>query len=86
VLLPIYGAYTALTDGVARAWVADLLPERALGTGIGIYQGVTGATALAAGVWAGLAWGSNGTLPLLISGAGVAALVAGLGLTSLRRA
>ena len=86
VLLPIYGAYTALTDGVGRAWVADLLPERALGTGIGLFQGITGATALIAGVWAGLAWGSDGRLPLLVSGAGVAALVAGLGLTSLRRA
>ena len=26
VLLPVYGAYTALTDGVSRAWVADLAP------------------------------------------------------------
>lgn len=86
VLLPVYGAYTALTDGVARAWVADLLPEHALGTGIGVYQGLTGATALAAGVWAGLAWGEDGRVPLLVSGAGVGVLAIGLGLTSLRRA
>jgi MFS family permease len=74
VLLPIYGAYTALTDGVARAWVADLLPARALGTGTGLYQGITGVAALIAGVWAGLAWGSDGRLPLIVSGAGVGAL------------
>jgi MFS family permease len=85
VLLPLYGAYTALTDGVARAWVADLLPDQALGTGIGAYQGITGACALVAGVWAGLAWGSDGRLPLLVSGGGVALLVLALGLTSLRR-
>src|SRR4051795_7909678 len=85
VLLPIYGAYTALTDGVARAWVADLLPERALGTGIGLFQGITGGTALIASVWAGLAWGDDGQVPLLISGAGVALLVVGLGRASLRR-
>jgi MFS family permease len=85
VLLPIYGAYTALTDGVARAWVADLLPAPALGTGTGLYQGITGASALVAGVWAGLAWGDDGQVPLLISGAGVALLVVGLGLASLRR-
>jgi MFS family permease len=85
VLLPVYGAYTALTDGVARAWVSDLLPARALGTGTGVYQGLTGVTALIAGVWAGLAWGSDGKLPLIVSGAGVAALVAALGLASLRR-
>ncbi len=84
VLLPVYGAYTALTDGVARAWVADLLPAQALGTGIGLYQGITGVTALVAGVWAGLSWGSDGRVPLLVSGGGVALLVAGLGLAAVR--
>lgn len=84
VLLPLYGAYTALTDGVARAWVADLVPAQALGTGIGLYQGITGVTALVAGVWAGLSWGSDGRVPLLVSGGGVALLVAGLGLAAVR--
>jgi len=74
VLLPVYGAFTALTDGVARAWVADLLPPEALGTGIGIYQALTGVAALSAGLWAGFAWGGDGKLPLLISGIGAAAI------------
>ncbi|MDX6640994.1 MAG: hypothetical protein QOF12_2005 [Solirubrobacteraceae bacterium] len=74
VLLPIYGAFTALTDGVARAWVADLLPARALGTGTGVYQGLTGVGALLAGVWAGLAWGHDGRLPLILSGSAAALL------------
>lgn len=78
VLLPLYGAFTALTDGVARAWVADLLPERALGTGIGVYQGLTGLGALAAGIWAGLAWGHDGRLPLIVSGAGAAVIAVAL--------
>jgi MFS family permease len=78
VLLPLYGAFTALTDGVARAWVADLLPERALGTGIGLYQGLTGVGALLAGIWAGLAWGRDGTTPLVISGIGAAVVAAAL--------
>lgn len=85
VLLPVYGAFTALTDGVARAWVADLLPAPALGTGTGAYQGITGVCALVAGVWAGLAWGGNGRVPLIVSGAGAALLALGLGLASLRR-
>lgn len=68
-ILPLYGAYTALTDGVARAWVADLLPRRSLGTGIGIYQGTIGVGALIAGIWAGLAWGHSGRTPLLVAGA-----------------
>jgi MFS family permease len=73
-LLLVYGAYTALTDGVGKAWVADLLPREALGTGLGLYQAITGACALAAGVWAGLAWGGDGRVPMLISGAIVAVL------------
>lgn len=74
-LLPLYGAYTALTDGVGKAWVADLLPERALGTGLGLYQALTGACALIAGVWAGLFWGGDGEGPLLVAG-GLTAVVA----------
>jgi MFS family permease len=73
-LLPVYGGYTALTDGVGKAWVADLLPERSVGSGLGLYQGIAGGAVLAAGVWAGLAWGEAGRLPLVVSGAVVAFL------------
>jgi MFS family permease len=72
--LPLYGAYTALTDGVGKAWVADLLPRQRLGSGLGYYYGVTGVCALLAGIWAGLAWGENGRVPMLASGAAAAAL------------
>jgi MFS family permease len=74
VLLPLYGAYTALTDGVARAWVADLAPESVVGGGLGYYHALTGAGVLIAGVWAGFAWGGDGHLPLLVAGAVVGAL------------
>jgi MFS family permease len=36
VFLPVYGAYTAATDGVSRAWVSDLLPVARVGTGLGL--------------------------------------------------
>lgn len=85
VLLPIYGAFSALTDGVARAWVADLLPAEAMGTGIGLYQGLIGLGALLAGVWAGLSWGSGGQLPLLVSGTGAALVALALMADSRRR-
>jgi MFS family permease len=71
VFLPLYGAYTALTDGVGKAWIADLLPAEAMGTGLGAYQGLTGIGAVIAGVWAGLAWGSDGSVPLVVSGVAV---------------
>lgn len=74
VLFPVYGGYTALTEGVSKAWVADLLPERSMGTGLGLYQGIAGGAALLAGIWAGVAWNGDGTLPLLISGGAVAVL------------
>lgn len=74
VLFPVYGAYTALTDGIGRAWVADLLPARLLGTGLGLYGAVIGAGSVVAGVWAGLLWGSDGRLPLIVSGSVVGVL------------
>jgi MFS family permease len=74
VLLPVYGAYTALTDGVSRAWVSDLAPD-ATGTALGVYGGLSGAASIVAGIWAGLAWGGTGRLPLVISGS-VAAVLA----------
>ncbi|MFN8036582.1 MAG: MFS transporter [Acidimicrobiia bacterium] len=74
VLLPVYGGYTALTDGVGKAWISDLVPEHALGSGLGFYQGLAGGAALVAGIWAGLAWHGDGRVPLVISGAVVAVL------------
>ncbi|HEU4977699.1 MAG TPA: MFS transporter [Solirubrobacteraceae bacterium] len=84
--LPIYGAYTALTDGVGKAWVADLLPRGAYGSGLGYYQAITGGCALLAGVWAGLAWGHGGRTPMLVSGIAVAALAVVLALFGRRLA
>jgi MFS family permease len=68
VLFPLYGSYTALTDGVSRAWVADLVPATDRGTALGIQAAVSGLGLLVAGVWAGLAWGGTGHVPFVISG------------------
>ena len=73
-LLPLYGGYTALTDGVGKAWIADLVPAKVVGTGLGFYQGVTGAAALVAGIWAGLAWHGTGRVPLVLSASRLACL------------
>lgn len=74
VLFPIYGGYTALTDGISRAWVADLAPADNRGTALGIHAAISGVGLLIAGVWAGLAWGDNGRIPFLISGTATAIL------------
>jgi MFS family permease len=69
-----YGAYTGLTDGVGKAWVSRLLPARSQGTGQGVFQGVLGGGILVAGLWAGLAWGADGHLPLVVSGCAAAVI------------
>jgi len=58
--------------------VSDLLPERQLGSGLGIYQAVFGAAILFAGIWAGAAWGGTGRVPLLVSGCIAAVLCVAL--------
>ncbi|MFM8303460.1 MAG: MFS transporter [Actinomycetota bacterium] len=74
VLFPLYGGYTALTDGVSRAWIADLVPGTSRGTALGIQAAVSGVGLVVAGVWAGLAWNGTGRLPFLVA----AAVVGGL--------
>jgi MFS family permease len=76
-LMAGYGAYTGLTDGVGKAWISGLLPAGSQGTGQGIFQGILGGGVLVAGVWAGLAWGGDGHLPLVLAGmsAGVVGVV-----------
>ena len=77
-LFPLYGGYTALTDGVSRAWVADLAPPEDRGTALGIHAAVSGAGLLVAGVWAGLAWGGDGRVPFLVSGTITAVIASAL--------
>lgn len=67
-VLVLYGLFTGFTDGVGKAWISGLTPTGHQAAGQGVFQGLTGGCVLVAGVWAGLAWGSDGTIPLLVSG------------------
>ncbi len=67
-ILGLYGLFTACTDGVGKAWISGLVPAELQSSAQGIFQGTTGFAVLSAGLWAGLLWGANGQLPLLISG------------------
>ena len=67
-ILGLYGLFTACTDGVGKAWISGLVPAGQQSSAQGIFQGATGFAVLSAGLWAGLLWGANGQLPLLISG------------------
>lgn len=68
-LIAAYGLFTACTDGVGKAWISTLVGADRQASAQGVFQGASGFAVLAAGLWAGLLWGSNGRLPLLISGA-----------------
>jgi MFS family permease len=57
ILFALYGIYYGLVDGVARAFVSDLVPDREkLGTAYGLYHAGVGAAALPASVIAGVLW------------------------------
>ncbi len=66
-LLIIYGGFAAATDGVGKAWISTLVPAEAHGRAQGLFQSLSGAGVLIAGIWAGLAWNGDGRIPLLIS-------------------
>ncbi|AEV73823.1 arabinose efflux permease family protein [Mycolicibacterium rhodesiae NBB3] len=67
-LIGVYGLFTGCTDGVGKAWVSSLVGSELQGSAQGVFQGLSGFAVLAAGLWAGFAWGSDGALPLLVSG------------------
>lgn len=77
-LIGAYGLFTGCTDGVSKAWISSLVDSDVQGSAQGVFQGLSGFAVLGAGVWAGLLWGADGTLPLLISGIAGAVFAAGV--------
>ena len=74
-----YGVFFGLTEGVARAYVADLVAEDRRGTAYGLYYGVVGLLLVAAGVLAGGLWQAVSPAAAFYLSAGLA-LLASLGL------
>lgn len=52
----LYGVYYALTEGTARAMVADLVPQAQRGTAYGLFHAGVGMAALPASLIAGVLW------------------------------
>jgi len=83
-LFACYGIYYGIVEGVARAFVADLVPAEKRGTAYGLYQGVVGLSLLPASIIAGWLWQTiNPSAPFFL-GAGLAFL-AMLGIMALIR-
>ncbi len=72
VVFLLYGLYFGLTEGVEKAWVADLAPEAARGTAFGIYNALLGAGSLAASLLFGSLWTRISPPAAFFTGAGFA--------------
>lgn len=57
-LFLLYGLYYGLTEGVAKAYVADIVPQNKKGTAFGLYNLVIGGTLFPASLIAGFLWQS----------------------------
>ncbi len=79
-----YGIYYGIVEGVARAFVADLVSEEKRGTAYGLYHGVVGLTLLPASLIAGWMWQAISPAAPFLFGAGLA-LAAMLGIMALIR-
>jgi MFS family permease len=77
-LIMVYGLFTACYDGVGKAWISTLIGAELQSSGQGVFQGLSGFAVLSAGLWAGLLWGADGRLPLLVSGVAGAAFAVAL--------
>lgn len=68
----VYGLYFGLTEGVEKAWVADLAAPEVRGTAFGIYNAVLGVGSLAASVLFGLIWTRVSPPAAFLAGAALA--------------
>jgi MFS family permease len=73
-LFIVYGAYIALTDGVGKAYVADLVPSERRGTAMGLYNAGTGVMLLLSSLIGGALWDLIGPGATFAFGASTAAL------------
>ena len=67
-----YGLYFGLTEGVEKAWVADMTPAGARGVGFGIYNAAVGFGGLAASLLFGAIWTRVSPRAAFLTGAALA--------------
>jgi MFS family permease len=86
-LFALYGVYAALTEGVAKAWLADVAPlDASRGRAMGLHAATTSLAALVASTGAGALWSGVGpAVPFAVGAAGALVVAAGLLATPERR-
>jgi len=75
-LFAVYGLVKAITEGVQRAYVSDMVHVAKRGTALGMFNLVVGIAALPASIVAGLLWQINPAAPFIT--AAITAFVAAL--------
>jgi len=75
-LFPFYGIYMALTEGVGKAYISNLVPKEKSGTAFGVYQTTIGLCTFFASLIAGLLWTYIGVSAPFIFGSVMAVISA----------
>ncbi len=65
VLFVLYGLHAAATEGVAKAWISNLVPPAERATALGAYEALRSIAVLLASTLAGLVWHALGPIWLL---------------------
>ena len=73
-LFIVYGTYFGLTEGVEKAFVADMVPAEKRGTAYGFYNLAYGITVFPASLLFGLIWDVHGAAPAFLASAGISVL------------
>jgi len=73
-----YGIFFGLTEGVEKAWVADLAPAGARGTAFGVYNAALGVGGLISSLMFGVIWTRVSPSAAFFTGAAVALVAIGL--------
>ena len=64
----LYGIYAASTEGVAKAWVSDIIPDKHRGTAIGLLTMFSSLAMMLGSFFTGILWDKFGsTIPFLVS-------------------
>ena len=75
-LFPVYGMYMALTEGVGKAYISNLVPLEKIGTSFGAYQTTIGLCTFFASIIAGILWTYIGVMAPFLFGSIMAAISA----------
>lgn len=73
-LFIVYGIYFGLTEGVEKAFVADMVPDTKRGTAFGLYNLAFGITVFPASLLFGLIWNQFGAAPAFLASASVSVI------------